>query len=140
MMNCHFQKKNLKAFWNKLKRHQYIKTHSHLTADRLAKFYRDVMSDDQELNEEQTSLKEFVVAKLESNSDFVQKVVVTSEEVLRLVKLLNHGVAPGSDGVTVEHLTNGMSPRLAATLADIYSAALSTITIPEIFCNGIIIG
>jgi hypothetical protein len=129
----------MKAFWTKMKRHQSIKTNSQLTADELAMHYRTVMSDDNVLNGEQETIKSFVDTKTQMCCDYKQPVSINPERIDELLKQLNNGAAPGADGVTVEHFLHGLSPALLSALSDIYSATLSSVTVPQIFTTGIVI-
>ena len=56
-----------------------------------------------------------------------------------MVKSLKAGISPGCDGITTEHLLHGMCPALATTLSNLYSAVLSTATVPSVISAGVII-
>jgi hypothetical protein len=139
IMNSLYRSRNMKSFWNKLKLHQQVRTNSHLTADNLAQFYQSVMSDTKDLNMEQLRIEQFVKLQMDKTSKSRNKFVIGPDRVMELVRLLNQGAAPGCDGVTSEHLAHGMTPALASALADVYSAALSTATVPQVFTDGVII-
>lgn len=140
IINNLYNKRQMKAFWNKLKRHQQGKVCSTLSAENLAQFYKTIMSDDGELTDAQTDIKNSVHNYSTKNSNYsTTDVVIEPDLVKRLVKSLKQGTSPGCDGITVEHLTYGMSHTLASILAQLYSVALSHAIVPHVFASGLII-
>ena len=97
------------------------------------------MTEDYQLNADQQNIEHFVTNKADGLkiSNFVSN--IPASDVEQLVKSLKHGVAPGCDGITVEHLYYGLSSTLCTILADLYNITLSTSTIPEVLRTGIII-
>jgi hypothetical protein len=130
----------MKAFWNKLKRHHHSKTSSSLSANDLAQHYQSVMADaETDLNKSQRAIKNFVNERAMTSASHKADVCIKSGLVKDLVKSLKMGTSPGSDGVTVEHLSYGMSPVLASVLANVYSVILSNAVVSSVFATGVII-
>ena len=138
-INQHFKRREMKCFWNKLKKQQQVKTNSVLTADNLAAHFKTVMMDNEHLSGEHLDIKNFVESCASDNKLHRAEVNISPSEVMSMVKSLKQGISPGCDGITTEHLLHGMCPALASTLANLYSVVLSTSTVPSIVSAGLII-
>ena len=138
-VNRHFSSKNMKAFWNKLNRLQRTKPSSFLTANELANYYKSVMSDDGTLTSEQQKISEYVKKCASENSVSGSDIMIDPERMMKLLKTLKLGTAPGIDGTTADHLTQALSPVLCSVLANFYSIILSSATVPSVFTSGIIV-
>ena len=140
IINSSFQQRQMCTFWNKLKQIQKSKHHSNLSADTIADYYKNIMTDDGSRTAEQAEIDKFVTNKeheLQNYCSDMSKLSPTSIE--KLIKSLKRGVSPGIDGISVEHLFHALCPNLCSVLADIYSMILSYSFIPDIFKTGIII-
>lgn len=137
--NQFFAKRQMKSFWNKLKRFQNSKVCSNLTAEDIACYYKTVMTDAGDLTRRQQQICDFVEKCAASNSACQVDVVITASQIMSLVKSLKCDKSPGCDGITPEHLLYGMSSVLANVLANFYSLIISTATVPSVFTSGVII-
>lgn len=139
VINGCYAKRNMKAFWNKLKCLPHSRPSTFLTANDLATYYQTVMTDSDVLTQEQQKISDSVKLYAQQNSDNCTKVNIDHDWLLSMLKHLKQGTAPGADNVTVEHLVYGLSPELCNVLIDFYSVIISTATVPNIFSNGMII-
>ena len=139
MVNNLYNKRQMKAFWNKLKRHHQGKVCSTLSAEKLSQYYETIMTDDGILTDDQANIKSTVESYFIKNRNHSTDVVIEPNQVKRLVKSLKQGTSPGCDGITVEHLAHGMSHTLALVLAQLYSLILSHSIVPTVFTSGLII-
>jgi hypothetical protein len=139
ILNHLFEKNNMKGFWNKLKRQQQCTVQSSLVAQDFGNYYSGIMSHNVTCSTD-THVSQFVNDKsvIRSTGD-IDHCLVTEHTVRKLIYCLNRGVAPGMDGVTVEHLIHGMSTSLCSKLAEVLTLMLSHCVIPDIFKAGIII-
>ena len=139
-INHHFNRNNMRSFWNLLKRHQKRVVHSALNPDDFAGFYSDIMCDNEEnLDNAQLEIKDFVFSKLSDITNSLENVIILPHEIRKLISSLKRRVSPGVDNICVEHLIYGTSEKLCATLADIFSTVLSTALVPEPMCIGVIV-
>lgn len=139
-INQQFKKRNMKSFWNLLKRHQRNTVHSALQPDDFAAHYSNVMTDDEaDLSPDHKAIRSFVEKKVELISNSVVIEQITPNDVKHLISLMKSGVCPGHDKVTVEHLIFGTSDNLCAVLADLFSTILSTTLVPDSLSLGVII-
>lgn len=65
--------------------------------------------------------------------------LIADVTIKKLIYCLNRSVAPGTDGVTVEHLVYGVSPPLCKHFAQVYSLMLAYCDVPDIFKMGIFV-
>ena len=68
MLNSYFQRKDMYAFWNKLKSNNHSKTSSKLKAQELAEHYSGTMNDNRDLTSEQERICQNVKTKATSLS------------------------------------------------------------------------
>ena len=139
IMNNLYKERQMRSFWNKLKQQQNVKTRSHLSADDLAEFYQSVMKDDGNLTASQTYIQNFVKERVNLYDNYKTNVEIEPNRVIELVKSLKKGTSPGHDGITVEHLSHGMSESLSFVLAHLYSVILSNAVVPNEFASGLVI-
>ena len=139
IINQHFARREMKCFWNKLKKQQQTKSHSSLTADDLANHFQSIMTDNEDLSGDHLHIRNFVEKCALDNKLHRKSVDITPCQVMSIVKSLKAGISPGCDGITTEHLQHGMCPALAVILANLYSVILSTATVPSVVSAGVII-
>ena len=135
-----YRKRNMKSFWNLLKKHQRSIVHSALQPDDFASYYAKVMSDDESnLNPSQQMIKDFVAEKKMSLQDSLETIQLTTAEVRKLIVSMKRGICPGHDRISTEHLFYGATDTLCGVLADLYSSIMSTTLIPESLSLGVVI-
>ena len=136
----HFYKRNMRSFWNLLKRQHKNEVQSALLSNDFAMYYRSVMSDEEsKLDIHQSAIKNFVIEKMYSVNNRLSVVQIQPEEIKLLISSMKRGVCPGQDNICVEHFVYGSSVILCEVLADLYSAILSTTFIPDVIATGVII-
>ena len=64
---------------------------------------------------------------------------INKETITSIILNLKKSPTAGSDGITASHLFHALSEPLVEVLCDIYSASITTSTVPSIFKTGIII-
>ena len=138
-MNEMFHAGRLSAFWRHVKRSRKLKVTSRLTPSCFASHYGNIMTDTGELNEQQKRIAAQVDEWAEELARSRREVTVSSRQVFHAIKRLNGNCAPGMDGVTSEHLKDGISDAMCVVLARIFSLILSWGVVPSSFCTGIII-
>lgn len=134
-LNSLYEKRNMRGFWNKLKRCHLSKINSSLIANDFADHYGTVMCGS---SDNENDVSRYVLENASSKQS-LEKVIITESLVYTLISQLNKGVAPGNDGVTAEHLIHGLSSTLCKYLAEIYTLMFSYCTVPNCFKLGIII-
>ena len=139
IINSLFQRKQMGAFWNKLKKSQKTRYKSNLIPENFATFYHQIMSDDGSRTNEQLLIDNFVSQKARDLLSTKNDTNIDIDTVEKLIKTLRKGTSPGIDGVQVEHLYFAISPQLCLHLANVYSIILSHSIVPEIFKTGILI-
>ena len=135
-LNHLYKARKMKAFWNKLSYMQRNKINSAINEEDMASYYTGVMYDASPSND---IITKTVDNKAKSIENCHSTINVTPQDVYEMIHVLNRGVSPGCDGITVEHLIHGMSSPLCKLLADLYSIILSYSLVPTIFKMGIII-
>ena len=65
--------------------------------------------------------------------------IITESRVISAIKSLKKSPSPGCDGITVNHMFHALSDPLIKVLCELYSAIISTSTVPDIFEVGIIV-
>ena len=139
VINHLFMNNNMKGFWNKLKRQQKFIVQSSLKAQDFGDYYRDIMTQG-ELRLNDDHVVKFVNDKSMLNSTVqIEQCIVSNSIVKKFIYSLNRGVAPGMDGVTVEHLTHGISDSLCNKLSEVFTIMLTNCIVPKIFKIGLII-
>ena len=141
IINHHFNRRNMKAFWNRLKRLQRSDVNTTLQANDLMTFYKSIMTDRgiDPNNCDHKQVMNFVEEKAVNISASTHRITIHPNDVRLLINKLNRGVSAGCDGITAEHLNYGLSDALCNVLADIYSTLLSYSIVPEVLQTGIII-
>jgi hypothetical protein len=134
-----FHHRQTKSFWNKIKQCRQKGVNTTLEAKQLAEFYKEIMTDDEVLNNDQKHIKDTVGAWFDQHSNQTFHVNIEPDKVRSMIANLNRHSSPGWDGITVEHLHFGESDVLCKLLASVYSAIISWSVIPKIFTTGIII-
>ena len=140
ILNTLYNKKNMKGFWNKLKRQQQCSVQSSLSSEDLGCFYKGIMTDNICKSPHTESVECFVADKVKLCSSVKRSDSnITGDYIKKLILKLNKGVAPGLDGVTTEHLCNGLSKSLCNQLAQVFSVMLMHSVVPDIFRLGVIV-
>ena len=153
------------AFWNKLKSNNYNKTNSKLMPEDLANHYNSTMTDKIQLTPEQERISQTVKAKAAILScictnkktthyandctvcGYIGKVIdlsnhnmaPTESGIIGAIKSLKKSPSSGYDGITVSHLFYAISDPLIKVLYELYSAIITTSTVPDTFAVGIIV-
>ena len=65
--------------------------------------------------------------------------IMTNYNVQKFIKLLKPGCTPGIDGITTEHLSNGLKTSLPLYLSTLFSVCLKYGIVPNDFCVGILV-
>ena len=165
MLNTYFKNKNMCAFWNKLKSNNYSKTNSKLMSKDLANHYNNTMTDSGHLTPEQEEISQTVKEKAATlscictNKEFTHYIndctacgytgkeidlsnhsmVPTESRIIDAIKSLKKSPSSGYDGITVNHLFHAISDPLIKVLYELYSAIITTSTVPDTFAVGIIV-
>ena len=165
MLNTYFKNKNMCAFWNKLKSNNYSKTNSKLTPKDLANHYNSTMTDSNHLAPEQEEISQTVREKAATlscictNKEFTHytndctgcgytgkeidlsnhSMVPTERRIIDAINSLKKSPSSGYDGITVSHLFHAISDLLIKVLYELYSAIITTSTVPDTFAVGIIV-
>ena len=165
MLNSYFKNNDMCAFWNKLKSNNHSKTNSKLMPKEFANHYSSTMTDSNHLTPEQERISQTVKSKAATLScictnkesahyadsctacGYTGKVIdvsnpsmmLTESSIINAIKSLKKSPSSGSDGITVSHLFHAISDPLIKVLCELYSAIITTSTVPDIFEVGIIV-
>ena len=153
------------AFGIKLKSYNSSKTNSKLMPKDIANHYNGTMADNNHLTPEQERISQAVKAKATTlscictNKDSThytdkctmcgytgkvidisnQSMIPTESGIIGAIKSLKKSPSSGYDGITVSHLFHAISDPLIKALRELYSAIITTSTVPDIFAVGIIV-
>jgi hypothetical protein len=97
------------------------------------------MRDKGDLSGDQIKITETVTANARKIAGNLDTICVAKTDMRKVITSLRRSVAPGSDGITAEHLQFGCSEVLCDVLCDIYSMMLSHAIVPSLFKTGVII-
>ena len=98
-----FKNRNMKSFWNLLKKNQRHTVHSSLQPNDFASHYSNIMSDDETaLSEDHQNIRNFVIQKFKTLSQSPTFTKITSGDVRKLMSSIKRDVCPGHDGITVD--------------------------------------
>ena len=140
ILNHLYDKKNMKCFWNKLKRQKQCSVQSSLNSEEFSCYLKDIMSHRVSNSSHNEFVRRFVAENATScNRDGAGHCAISRETIKVLILKLNKGVAPGLDGVSAEHLVNGLSESLCAQIANVFSVMLSNSVVPDVFKLSVII-
>ena len=135
-----FYKKNLRAFWQYVKKSRRHSVNTKLKVDTLGAHFESIMTDNGVLSQEQEHIaarvNEFYAILSRNQAEHYD---VSSNVIRRYIDALKNNCSPGIDGITGEHLKYGKSDILCETLAKLFSCILSYRVVPSVFYIGVII-
>jgi hypothetical protein len=134
-----YTRRNMRSFWNELKRSRTSKTVSSLQADAFKTFYSGIMQESPNDNPINTKVSQNVDLYYKEHCSDKKADIIYPDNVARLIDKLRHNASPGIDGMTAEHLQYGKSDTLCTILASLYSVLLSYSCVPSTFTYGVII-
>jgi len=136
-----FRRGKMRDFWRRVRKRNQGDQHSQLNADALASHYETIMTDQENLSEDQRLITNAVQQRAleirEGESDISAS--VSARAVSKYIEQLRPRCAPGADRITVEHLKRGNSQRLCTLLASIYTRCLRKGIVPSAFTIGVIV-
>ena len=138
-LNGLFQEHRSTGFWNYIKSHRRLNTHSLLSTADFTGQYSKTMADDGILTESQERIKSTVEDYRNRNAEVKSNDLISHQAVRTLVANLKHGSCPGHDGISAEHLRFGESDAFYRRLAVLYTAIIQHCVVPENFTIGLII-
>ena len=138
-LNTLFRERRMGAFWNGMKHCNSKKVNSVLCASDFSEHYQTSMQDVDPIDDSQQLIIDSVKSYYNTHCKSVNNVQVSPEDIRQHLSSLNRNSAPGGDGISVNHLLNGMCDEICSTLAKLYSAILSQGIVPDVLCLGVII-
>ena len=134
-----YTQRNMRSFWNEMKRCRTSKTVSSLRTGAFRTFYSSIMQEPNNDNHIDNDIVQTVESYYKDYCSDNKPDIINPDKVSRLIDTLRHNASPGIDGVTAEHLQYGKSDILCSILASLYSVILTYSYVPSTFTCGVIV-
>ena len=137
-----FKSGNCKQFWNKVRASKLSsnKFHDDINIQTLTEFFSNKFSCDNGCNSMVISnAEQQVTSKFNEMKGQVFGTCFSKESVLKYIKKLKAGKAPGYDGITPEHLKYSIDTNVPLLLSEIFNTCVSYGVIPNSFKIGILL-